>query len=329
MSGKRLESLFGNGLILRLPCGPGADRDAPEYSIEKMQKTTPHLSDPVGSALAGAPACIVQIYGGPLARRFELTGEEISIGRDDDNTISLGLHTVSRRHARIYTENGRHWVEDLGSTNGTFVNDAEAKAATPLHNGDLIKCGGAVFKFIEGGNVEALYHEEIHRLTIIDGLTHIANKRHLIDFLEREIARAVRHDRPLSLVVLDIDHFKRVNDEHGHLAGDRVLCGVTETISPQVRRDELLARYGGEEFVIILPETALEGARQFCERIRELVEQVAFEYDGEHISVTISLGVTALAPDDSLSSFIARADALLYQAKDQGRNRVCAGRGLG
>ena len=290
-----------------------------------MTSTGPRRTDPrIDQALVSTPACIVQIYGSSLGRRIELTGGEITIGRDDDNTISVPLQSVSRRHSRVFSDGAGHWVQDLESTNGTFVNDVETNGPTALRNGDLIKCGGAVFKFIEGGNVEGLYHEEIHRLTITDGLTQIANKRYFTEFVEREIARAERHQRPLVLLMLDIDHFKKINDQHGHLTGDRILCGVAQLIAPEVRREELLARWGGEEFAVVLPETPIEGARQFGERIRQLVEEARFEYDGLTVQVTVSVGATTLAQCDTVESLIARTDALLYRAKEQGRNRVCA-----
>ncbi|HUP62935.1 MAG TPA: GGDEF domain-containing protein [Thermoanaerobaculia bacterium] len=289
-----------------------------------MLDTTPNLSDPGVITPVSTPACVVQIYGGPLGRRVELTGGAITIGRDDENRISVDLNTVSRRHSRVFSDGAQHFVEDLESTNGTFVNDREVDTPTALRNGDLIKCGGAVFKFIEGGNVEALYHEEIHRLTLIDGLTQIANKRHFTEFLERELARAVRHQRPLALLMFDIDHFKQVNDGHGHLAGDRVLCGVAALVAHEVRREELFARWGGEEFAVVLPETAIDGAARFGERLRHIVEEASFVYDEEPLRVTVSVGATALAAGDSLETFVERADALLGRAKQGGRNRVCA-----
>ena len=289
------------------------------------RSTTPHLTVPWHSeAAVSTPACIVQIYGGTLGLRIELAGDAITIGRDDDNTVSIPMDTVSRRHSRVFRDRAQYCVEDLESTNGTFVNDVEIRGPTVLRNGDLIKCGGAVFKFIEGGNVEALYHEEIHRLTITDGLTQIANKRYFTDFLEREIARAVRHQRPLALLMFDLDHFKKVNDEYGHLMGDRILCLVSQLVSREVRREELFARWGGEEFAVVLPETTLEGARHFGERIRALMKDAEFEYDGRSVQVTVSVGATALAEDDTLQSLIARTDALLYRAKEEGRDRVCA-----
>jgi two-component system cell cycle response regulator len=274
------------------------------------------------SRAAHAPACVIVIYGGQLGQRIELTQDDVTVGRDDDNAIHVALHTISRRHARLFLQDDAHHVEDLGSTNGTFVNEVEITAPTRLRNGDLVRCGGAVLKFIEGGNVEALYHEEIHRLTITDGLTHVANKRHFTDFLEREISRSARHARPLSLVLLDVDHFKRVNDEYGHLAGDRVLHGIASVVAKQVRREELLARTGGEEFAIVLPETTIEEAALFSERIRAEVERASFDYDGEPLRATISLGAAALEKGETLESLFARADSNLYRAKEGGRNRV-------
>lgn len=283
------------------------------------------ITDPAGVPRMPAeksPACVVIIHGGQLGRRIPLPQREITIGRDDENAVHLALETISRRHARLFIKAGTHYIEDLGSTNGTFINEEEIAGPTPLRNGDLVRCGGAVFKFIEGGNVEALYHEEIYRLTITDGLTQVANKRCLEDFLEREIARATRHRRPLSLALFDVDHFKNINDEYGHLAGDRVLQGIASVAAKQVRRDELIARYGGEEFAVVLPETTVEETAKFCERIRAAVESESFDFDGSAIRATISLGAAAMETSDTLETLVARADANLYRAKAAGRNRA-------
>jgi two-component system cell cycle response regulator len=170
-----------------------------------------------------APACVLQIYGGTLGRRYEFDGREFVVGRDTDNDICVDMTTVSRRHARLFAKNGEAWVEDLGSTNGTLVNDEPIDGPRQLHNGDQLRFGSSILKFIAGGNVEALYHEEIYRLMITDGLTGAATQRAFLEFLDREMLRAKRHARPLSLVMLDIDRFKEVNDQHSHLAGDSVL----------------------------------------------------------------------------------------------------------
>jgi len=266
-------------------------------------------------------ACLVQIYGGNLGKRYPIR-DDVTIGRSEDSTIAVELPNVSRKHARIFIEDGRCWVEDLGSTNGTHVNDVEIRTRHCLENGDLITTGGLVFKFIVGGNIEGLYHEEIYRLTILDGLTGVHNKRFFLEFIERELARAKRHGRPLSLAMLDLDHFKKINDTHGHLAGDTTLKRVANVIQERVRRDELLARYGGEEFVVVLPETDLQGALAFGEMIRRQVQEHVFVFDGQSIRVTLSVGVATLGSDADADALICEADAQLYKAKNAGRNQV-------
>ena len=274
------------------------------------------------SAVLRIPACIVQIYGGEIGKRVAFDTDEITIGRDDDNTIVVELSTVSRHHARLLQMARTYHVEDLDSTNGSFINGDRVTSLRELRSGDLLKVGGAVFKFIEGGNIEALYHEEIYRLTIIDGLTQIPNKRHLMDFLDRELARSRRHQRPLHLAMLDVDHFKKVNDEMGHVAGDTVLRGIAQILQSEVRRDELAARFGGEEFTIVLPETDLAGAIAFCERVRETVASHTFRDNDREINVTVSMGLAGVEPEFDSDQFIAAADRRLYSAKASGRNCV-------
>jgi diguanylate cyclase (GGDEF)-like protein len=160
-------------------------------------------------------------------------------------------------------------------------------------------------------------------MTIIDGLTGAHNKRYFVEFLEREVARCARYRRPLSLVMFDIDHFKRINDTHGHLTGDYVLREMSRRLLSRVRREELLARYGGEEFAAVLPETDHAGARIFGEQIRRLVADDPFEYEGDSFPVTISVGICTLEGQDmETSAFIKLADDNLYRAKREGRNRV-------
>ena len=288
--------------------------------MDESNKTRISLPAQVPS-LGPAEACVVHIYGGDMGRRHALT-HELSVGRDQSNSIVLEMDNVSRRHARFFQIDDVCYVEDLGSTNGTFINDADISGKTQLKNGDLVKVGGAIFKFISGGNVEGLYHEEIYRMTIIDGLTQIHNKRYFMDFLEREIARCSRYKRDLSLAMFDIDHFKVLNDTYGHLAGDHVLRKMAQVIGSRTRREELFARYGGEEFALVLPETDLTGARNVGEEIRQLVEDQVFVFDEEEISATLSLGIASTQGELETLELIKRADEALYQAKRAGRNRV-------
>lgn len=271
----------------------------------------------------GTECCLVQIHGPELGKKYVLEETEFTIGRDQHNHIVVDLDNVSRRHARIWGRQGKMFVEDLQSTNGTYLNDREVLQAQPLRSGDLVKVGGSIFKFLDGDNIETQYHETIYTLTIADGLTGINNKRYFLEYLEREMGRSHRYQRTLSLMMFDIDHFKQINDVHGHLAGDYVLREMAQSIKRLVRREQCFARYGGEEFAIVMPEDGPDKARLFAEKIRKLVEDKRFLFEDKDIPVTISLGVAEVAPEMSEpSQFIKVADANLYKAKKSGRNRV-------
>ncbi|NBD08009.1 MULTISPECIES: GGDEF domain-containing protein [Corallococcus] len=271
----------------------------------------------------GTECCLVQIHGPELGKKYVLEETEFTIGRDQHNHIVVDLDNVSRRHARIWGRQGKMFVEDLQSTNGTYLNDREVLQAQPLRSGDLVKVGGSIFKFLDGDNIETQYHETIYTLTIADGLTGINNKRYFLEYLEREMGRSHRYQRTLSLMMFDIDHFKQINDVHGHLAGDYVLRELAQSIKRLVRREQCFARYGGEEFAIVMPEDGPDKARLFAEKIRKLVEDKRFLFEDKDIPVTISLGVAEVASEMSEpSQFIKVADANLYKAKKSGRNRV-------
>jgi two-component system cell cycle response regulator len=275
--------------------------------------------------------CIVVIYTKQptlLGKRFVLDTSPTKVGRGADNEIVLDGDSVSRRHAQ-FEQRGANWIlVDLGSTNGTYCNDEQIQRDVILRNGDRVKVGPTIFKFLSGADVEASYHEEIYRLTIMDGLTQIYNARYLYEALEREIIRGRRHERDLSILMFDIDHFKRINDVHGHLAGDFVLKELARIVQQRIRRDEVFARYGGEEFSIILPETSLDGAVSLADTLRQKVDEHTFAFQADAIKVTISIGVATLDDSDKVANdLIKRADELLYQAKNTGRNRVCYPKG--
>ncbi len=297
---------------------------------EEKTRVTAIVQKPPGNG-DGVPKgndCLVVIYTKEpslLGRRFVLDTSPIRIGRGAENHIVLEGDSVSRRHAHFEERGDAWWCVDDGSTNGSYVNDEQIMREARLGNGDRIKIGPTIFKFLSGQDVEAQYHEEIYRMTIIDGLTQVHVKRYLLESLDKELMRARRHARDLSFLMLDIDHFKKINDLHGHLAGDYVLKEVARIIQQRIRRDEVLARYGGEEFAVILPETTLEGARALADGLREKIEESRFVFQGETIRVTISIGVAMLHDDDKASlDLIRRADEKLYAAKRAGRNRVLA-----
>lgn len=268
-------------------------------------------------------ACLVVLYGPHLGKRFPIT-ERVRLGRGTDNDIVLPSPDVSRQHAELL-QTGDGWiVRDLGSMNGTSVNGQEVPVEMRLFPNDLIDVGGVIFKLISGGNVEAQFYDEIYRLSVYDGLTMLHNRRYLLEFLERELSRSNRHQRPLSFAILDVDHFKQINDTYGHLAGDRLLTAFSALLLRNVRREELIGRWGGEEFAFILPETTLSGARIACEKLRELVEREEFSVGGCPIRITVSIGVAEHSPHETSDALIACADENLYRAKNGGRNRVCS-----
>jgi two-component system, cell cycle response regulator len=270
-------------------------------------------------------ACLVYIYptGPNMGSRYVLTPDEFTeIGRTDECQIFNQDASVSRLHARFDMRADGYYVTDLASTNGTYVNNVRVKESR-LEDGDSVRVGNCLYRYLERGNLEMVYHEEIYRLTVIDPLTNLHNRRFMTEALEREFSRAQRHKRPLSLVMFDIDRFKQVNDVHGHLAGDFVLRDLAALVNQVIRKDELFCRYGGEEFCIILPETNQTEAVEAAERYRRVVEQHTFMYQEQRLPVTISLGVSAFDSSmTSIEALIDSADTKLYEAKKLGRNCV-------
>ncbi len=268
-------------------------------------------------------ACLVVIYGSDLGRRIPLSQSTFEIGRAARSDLPIDQESVSRQHARITrSKDGSFRILDLGSTNGTYVNDVAVSEAM-LKDGDQLKIGRSILKFMTGDNVEASYHEEIYRLMTVDGLTQLFNKRFFAEALEREVNRAKRYGRPLALLLIDIDHFKRKNDQFGHVAGDAVLRQLATAILPKLRRDDIFARVGGEEFAILLPELDAAAAQATGERVRKIVEDSKFSFDSVPIPCTVSCGIAHLDETTSAPADLYRtADSALYRAKQEGRNCV-------
>jgi diguanylate cyclase (GGDEF)-like protein len=285
------------------------------------------VPNPIG--VANARAYLVHIYppGLSLGTRFGLGDAPMMLGRDVKCDICVDDPSVSRFHARFLPDGEGYTVIDLQSTNGTSVNRVRVQERK-LKDGDDLRFGNCIYRFLASGNVEAQYHEQIHRLTIIDVLTHVPNRRHLLQFLERELNRSARYHRPLAFVLFDVDHFKAVNDRFGHLGGDFTLKELAGQVRATIRKEGLFGRFGGEEFAVVLPEADLAVGLNVAERIRARIEQHVFQYSGAAFSITVSMGVAATDGNQVLTpeELIGQADAQLYQAKREGRNRVAASR---
>ncbi len=297
-------------------------------AIDDERTTNPNKT--VVTVISQAPsrkesgnACLVVIYGDDLGRRVPLGTEPTLVGRSSKCDVQVDQESVSRNHCRVSFNGRQYTIRDLGSTNGTYVND-ELIDEVPLRDGDQVKVGRTILKFITGDNIEASYHEEIYRLMTIDGLTEVHNKRYFHEVLEKEASRCRRYDRTFSLVMFDIDHFKKINDTFGHLAGDAVLRQLGVIVRQRVRRDDIVARTGGEEFAILLPEIKKEGAIELAQKLRGLVETTLFKFEGTKIDVTISLGCAEWNPElKEPADLVKSADEKLYEAKRSGRNKVC------
>jgi diguanylate cyclase (GGDEF)-like protein len=324
----RLQLSIG-GLDVALPRGLGLRvRSASRGSVEfnDNHKTRVASLEELKSRPLGED-CLVVIHApvqSELGRRHMLNRPQITIGRGRDNDIVLSSDCVSRNHARLEHRGETLHVIDLTSTNGTFVNDESQRVTDhQLRRGDQLAVGDTIFKFLSGSDVEAQYHEIVFRMAITDGLTNLCNRKQLDTLLAEEVPRAQRYSRELSLLMLDIDHFKSINDTHGHLTGDSVLRALAAILQKRLRPNDKLGRYGGEEFCAILPETSLASAVKIGEELRQLVAEHRFMAESQELKVTISIGAAVLGSDMAALDLYRRADEMLYRAKHAGRNRIC------
>lgn len=269
--------------------------------------------------------CLLKIY--PASSNSELMrlcGSRTLIGRDPTCDITIYDNAMSRVHAAVDLLEQGYCLSDLNSTNGTYVDDELLRGRIPLQGGELIRMGGSILKFMSAMDEEANYHAVVHELMTRDSLTNAFNRSYLIPIVEQELDLCRKQGNHFSLVILDIDHFKKINDRYGHLVGDEVLRVFCERIRQELRNHDMLARFGGEEFVLACPRTGLAEAARIAERVRLAIASQPFHTQGGAITVTCSLGVACSNGEDfrSCDALVSAADEQLYSAKKSGRNRV-------
>jgi diguanylate cyclase (GGDEF)-like protein len=274
--------------------------------------------------LRGTPrgqAILLVISGARLGARVVLAEVAVEIGRAPSTALQIDVDSVSRQHLRIEWDGESHVAVDLGSTNGTYVNEQRI-TRQQLSDGDRVRVGKVLLKYIAGSNVELACHEELQRLMRYDGLTGIANRLQFAETMGQWVEAKASTGQPISLILFDLDHFKRVNDDYGHTAGDLVLQQAAQAAGTQVSAKELLARIGGEEFAVLCFGSDLGQARGLAERIRGAVERAQITFGTRRIPLTVSLGVAQHEAEETSESLFKRADVQLYAAKAAGRNCV-------
>jgi len=295
-----------------------------DFLESTMEVTISRDMRAVISGVAQQHALLIVLSGPRLGTRSVLGESPIEIGRSPACQLILDADSVSRRHARIEWNGSEHRLIDLGSTNGTFVNGKRVTDRV-LKDGDRVGIGKLQLKYVAGGNIEGIYHEEIQRMMRLDPLTGAVNKQQFEETLRQVVNSTRKTPKPISLIVFDLDHFKRINDQHGHLAGDRVLSDVAKIVRHASLPDQVFGRVGGEEFAVLWDGKELDVAVAHAEHLRANIAAHPFNYEGVMLPVTVSLGVAErpAGSDEAVESLYERADERLYAAKSAGRNRVC------
>ena len=271
------------------------------------------------------------LTGMSIGKEIPLLHREITLGRGSDCDIVIPDPAVSRKHLQISCRKIikkseqpilKVMLKDLNSKNGTLVNYSITKK-TILKPGDKIILGRVILKYEQRDLAEQQFFDEIYRLATVDGLTSLSNKTTITRILREEIAGSVRDRRWVSIVLVDIDKFKSLNDIYGHLKGDQILQKVADEILSSIRCRDKVGRFGGDEFLIVLPETEGDGAVKIAERIRKRLESSVAQSLGLTENVTASLGVASkCATDADPEQLFEYADVALYRSKSLGRNRV-------
>lgn len=269
-------------------------------------------------------AFVVVLAGDRMGEMFPLNEGRTSIGRGLQADVRINDEGISRTHALIESTGDGFVLADAGSTNGTYANGDRVDRYA-LQEGDKIQIGAtSVLRFTYHDDVDEDFQRSLFESALRDRLTGIFNRGYFNNRLESDVAFAQRHGKPLALVIFDIDHFKQVNDSHGHITGDELLAQLAQRVQGTTRSEDIFARYGGEEFVLICRDVDALRASKAANRIKELVGEQSFEVEGHKLDVTVSLGVADLymLREPTAKALVEAADAALYVAKRNGRNRV-------
>ncbi len=268
---------------------------------------------------------LIQISGRETGQMYNLAGRTVRLGRDATCQIVIDDPHISRVHAEITCRTGNTIViKDAGSTNGIFVNGKRV-TEQQLNDGDKILIGTRLyFKFEYQDAVDQSYQQNLFRAANIDGLTQLYNKKYFVDVLSKEFSFSRRTKQALSLLMIDVDHFKKINDTYGHMAGDLVLKSIGVYLHQHLRLENIACRYGGEEFAIILRNVPGDLAEHIAERLRKAMEGEKIVYRNQPIQITISIGIATFDTNnfETIEDFIRKADEHLYEAKQTGRNKT-------
>ena len=297
------------------------EKDFPERDFEDQTIVT---SIPDLNPEKDKHAYIIFLSGPLMGKIHLLSSGSVSLGRSNDVTIPINDLGISRLHAAIDYKNGHALLRDMGSTNGTYLNGQKVQSSE-LQDGDKIQISSStILKYAYQDNIENIFHNELYKMTVVDALTGAYNKRYFEERLQEEFSYCVRNDVPLTLIIFDLDHFKKINDTYGHPAGDFVLEHISTLAKSIIRNEDILARIGGEEFIILLKATDSEGGLILAERLRRLVDESKFEFEGHSLHVTISMGVATLNKQNfaDADAVFKKSDELLYNSKNSGRNQV-------
>jgi diguanylate cyclase (GGDEF)-like protein len=273
---------------------------------------------------------VVKVLTGLEAGRVHvITSDAFVVGRGTGTDLRIDDTSLSRQHCRIRRTNGSYFVEDLGSRNGTMVNKTRIVAPQLLEDGALIQlAANTIIMFSQQEDLEVQAEQRLYESAVLDPLTGLHNRRHLDARLKSEFAFASRHQTPLSVLLIDIDHFKKINDTYGHPGGDAALKALSERLAKTVRVEDIVARYGGEEFAVIARGIESVGAMLLAERIRDTASKIRLLHEDKTIAFTISVGCATMTRErvfDSVSAILKATDDALYKAKESGRNRCVRG----